>query len=354
MAIKPVYGKTDIPIELTLKYWAKTTWQAGIKDSFFHKFMGHDQKSIVHVKEELHKGKGTSINIALRLPLLGAGRIEGQKLEDHEEKLRFANFDVYLHQIRHATRIEGKFEEQKTQIELRRESKNALSDWWANWFDTSIFAVATGIMPDWVDTTNGDQFPFELEAPTKDRVLYAGSATSESTITPGDTFSTKMIGKARRLARADKNKAIRPIRIDGKETYVMIIDQYQKRDLQRDPVWLEAQKHANVRGEKNPIFSGALGIYDGIVIHECLNVPRTATGADGAMVGHALFLGAQAITLAEGQPMDWDEELYDYGNEYGVGVSRMLGLKKSRFKYDGENWTDYGVINVMTSSEDND
>ena len=347
----PVYGKTEVPVELTLKWWAKATWQAGIKESYFYRFMGHDSKSIVHVKEELEKGKGTSINIALRLPLVGAGKIEGQQLENNEEALQFADFDVYLHQIRHATRIKGKFEEQKTQINLRKESHEALADWWANWLDQSIFGIATGIQPDFVDTTNGDVFPFTLDTPTADRIIYGGSATAENTITPADTFDTKLIGKAKRMARADKIKAIRPIRIDGQERYVMVLDQYQMRDLRRDPVWIEAQQHANIRGEKNPIFSGASGIYDGVVIHECLNVPRTATGASGAMVGHALFLGAQAITFAEGSKMRWDEETFDYGNEYGVSVERMLGLKKSQFKYDGTNWTDYGLINVMTSSE---
>ena len=132
--------------------------------------------------------------------------------------------------------------------------------------------------------------------------------------------------------------------------YVMVIDPYQARDLRQDPRWLEAQQHANIRGEKNPIFSGAMGVYEGVVIHEHLRVPRTDTGSGGAKVGHALFLGAQACIFAEGAPPRWEEDTFDYGNEYGVSIDRMFGLKKAQFAYDGITPTDFGVINVMTSS----
>ncbi|MBR3745429.1 MAG: DUF4043 family protein, partial [Selenomonadaceae bacterium] len=47
--------------------------------------------------------------------------------------------------------------------------------------------------------------------------------------------------------------------LHGLETYIMIIDQWQARDLKNDQTWIEAQQYANVRGNDNPIFSGALG-----------------------------------------------------------------------------------------------
>ena len=174
--------------------------------------------------------------------------------------------------------------------------------------------------------------------------------TAENAITTSDVFSADLIGKARRMAQADELTAVQPIRIDGRETYVMVIDPYQARDLRQDTKWIEAQEYANVRGEKNPIFSGAMGVYEGVVIHEHLRVPRTATGASDAMVGHALFLGAQACIFAEGEAPHWEEDTFDYGNQYGVSIDRMFGLKKSQFKYDGTNLTDFGVINVLTSS----
>ena len=81
----PTYGDTKIPDSLVLKSWAKKTWQAGIKESYFSKFMGRDAKSIIHVKEELSRGRGTTINIPLLMPLFGAGIIGDNILEGNEE-----------------------------------------------------------------------------------------------------------------------------------------------------------------------------------------------------------------------------------------------------------------------------
>lgn len=351
--VKAAVTSETIPQSLVLKSWAKKTWETGIKESFFSKFMGRDAKSIIHVKEELSRGRGTSINIPLLMPLVGAGVIEDDMLEGKEESLVYRDFDVPLSRVRHAVRLAGRFEEQKTQLHLREDARTALSEWLAKYLDLSIFAILTGTTPPFIKAVT-DIFPFTIDPPTADRKIFAKTAASESAIAAADTFDTDIIGRAKRLARADESFAIRPIRVDGRETYVMVIDQWQARDLKRDTNWIEAQKHANIRGEKNPIFSGAIGIWDGVVIHECNRVPRTKTGSGSGdnqvMVGHALFLGAQACVFAEGEAPRWVEKTFDFENQYGVSIGRMFGLKKSQFKFDGTNWTDFGVINVLTSS----
>lgn len=343
------FADTTIALELVLKAWAKQAYESGIHDSFFSKFMGASPKDIVHVKTELSKGDGDTITIPLLLPLNGTGVMDDNIMEGNEEPLSYRSFQVGIRQVRNAVRLNGRFEEQKTQVNMRKDARSALSEWLSMWIDTSIFSVLTGIRPPW-DNGGTSVFPFPLYAPSTDRVVFGGSATAESGITTSDKFSADLIGKAKRLATMNEDTAIRPINVDGRSTYVMVIDPYQARDLRDDPKWLEAQKHANVRGEKNPIFSGAMGIYDGIVIHEHNRVPRTATGSSGEFVGHALFLGAQAVTFAEGKAPTWEEKTFDYGNKYGVSIGRMMGLQKSAFRYDGVNWTDFGVVNVMTSS----
>ena len=335
----PTFGNTTIPTELILKSWAKSTWDFGVKESYFSRFMGSGRDSVVQVHEDLSKGKGTSIEISLIMPLNGAGIIEDNLLEGNEEHMNYRSCTVWLSRVRNAVRLKGRFEEQKSQQNLRIDMRTVLSNWLGRYLDLSIFSVLTGTQPSFAANTGTTpytiQLPYTIEPPTPDRVLFAGGATSEATITTSDVFNADLIGKARRMAQADELTAVQPIRVDGKETYVMLIDPYQARDL---------------RGEKNPIFSGAKGVYEGVVIHEHLRVPRTDTGQSGAKVGHALFLGAQACIMAEGEAPRWEEDTFDYGNQYGVSIDRMFGLKKSQFKYDGTNLTDFGVINVMTSS----
>jgi N4-gp56 family major capsid protein len=182
--------------------------------------------------------------------------------------------------------------------------------------------------------------------------VFGGTATAESGITTADKFSADLIGIAKRKATIDEDTAIRPVNVDGHDTYCMVISPQQARDLRNDTKWIEAQKHANIRGEKNPIFSGAMGIYEGVVIHENNRVPVTASGSSGLAVGHALFLGAQAVTFAEGTAPVWREKKFDYDNMYGASIGRMFGVAKSAFKFDGTNLEDFGVVNVLTAAED--
>lgn len=349
------FAETTVPESLVQMAWAKDTWTTGVQESYFNKFMGHDAKSIIQIKEELSKGDGTSIRIPLLMPLSGAGITGDDMLEGNEEAMSYKDFNVYLQRVRNAVKLAGKFEEHKTQINMRKDAKTSLADWLSTYIDCSIFSVLTGVLSselNWTEST----FPFPLEAPSADRLLIANGRASEAAITASDTFNTDIIGMAKRKAMESSSKKIRPINVDGKATYVMVIDQWQARDLKNDPKWIESQQQGNVRGEKNPIFSGALGMWDGVVIHENNRIPRTETGATSGdshvKVSHGLFLGAQACVFAEGEPAEWNEKTFDYGNQYGVSFGRMFGLQKSKFMFDGANYTDFGCINVLTSSVD--
>ncbi len=317
--------------ELVQQAWAKDTWKAGVEQTFFDKFTGTGADSIVQVRTELQKGDGDTINIPLLMKLKGEGVTGDNQLEGNEEALIYRNFKVTIDQLRHAVRLRGKMDEKKTQINMRKDAKMALSYWLANTIDGKIFkALSTD--------------------PTKDRVCFAGAETSEGAITADDKFTADIIGKAKRIAMADKDTMIRPVKVNGHDTYVLVIDQYQARDLMNDEKWLNAQQYANVRGEKNPIFSGALGMYDGVVVHQSNDIIREAKGASSTITSHALFLGAQAVVLAVGDNPTWNEDDFDYHNQVGFEFGRIFGIAKTQFKFNGVDLTDFGCVNVITSS----
>ena len=322
----------DVAPELRMQAWAKEVYEAGRRKSFFDKFTGTSPNSIIQVKEELTRQAGDAIIIPLLMPLTGSGISGDNILEGNEEALVYRDFKVTIDQIRNGVLIKGRMAEKQTQINMRKDAREALSDWLATYVDKKIFEVLS-------------------TDPTPDRIVYGGSATSEDSIGAADIFDTSLIGKAKRVALADENTMVKPIKIDGKDTYIMIVDQYQARDLVNDEKWLAAQQYANVRGENNPIFSGALGVYDGVILHQCNRILRTDTGSGGTKVGHALFLGAQAAVFAEGESPRWEEDVFDYGNKAGFSFGRIFGVAKTQFKYDGENLTDFGCINVLTASE---
>lgn len=340
---------TSAPPELVPKYWAKKIWETGKRKSYFSRFMGKGSSNIIQIVKDLSKNEGDNLRIPLRLPLTGAGRVGDDELVGHEEITNHSWCDVTINQIRHATKILGRFAEKITFLPLREEANAQLSDWLRDYIDYSWFSIFTGTTHPFIRTTS-DKFAFPIDQPSADRIMYAGGRTAINQITPTDKFDTDLISKAKLMASVDPYKQITPINVDGHETYIMLVHPYQLRDLRADPKWIDAQQYANVRGENNPIFKGSEGIWDGVVIHKNSKVPITNDGNGGTEVGHALLLGGQAGIFAEGMAPFYETEDWDYKNKKGFSIGRMCGMKKTQFKFDGVNDTDFGVINVMTAA----
>jgi N4-gp56 family major capsid protein len=154
----------------------------------------------------------------------------------------------------------------------------------------------------------------------------------------------KVLDAAKQMAKL-ASPMIRPVRVDGKEYYVAILHPYDATNLRQDPVWNQAQRDANVRGETNPIFSGALGIYNGIVLHEHEYVYRTNDGSGAAYVARNVLCGQQAGVIAWGASVQWVEKSFDYGNSWGISCGAIFGVIKPLF-----NSVDYGVVTMFSAS----
>ena len=84
--------------------------------------------------------------------------------------------------------------------------------------------------------------------------------------------------------------------------------------------WLDVQKAAMMGGQvtNSPIYTGALGEYNGVIIRSSQDVTQGVSSTAGTAittVRRAILLGAQAAVIAYGQgnygPMQyrWNEEL---------------------------------------------
>jgi len=143
--------------------------------------------------------------------------------------------------------------------------------------------------------------------------------------------------------------------VGGSPKYVCFLHPYQVYSLRTDATanrvtWYDAQKALVSGGEKsNGIFTGALGEYNGVVLHESTRIPLAP---NTTTVRRAVFCGAQAAAIAYGREtpgdgrMNWTEELFDYGNQLGVSGGLIWGIKKSRF-----NSIDFSTIALPTHAE---
>jgi N4-gp56 family major capsid protein len=195
---------------------------------------------------------------------------------------------------------------------------------------------------------------------TSANTIYSGDATSQTGLGSNDQFSLADIDYCVEKAKT-LTPPIRPTQYDGKDMYVMVLHPYSVTDLRLDVAasayftWPDIQMYANKRGLSNPIFTGALGVYNNVVLIEAERIKSSLTGAAVNTVARNLFLGAQAGVFAMGGAYDsieknrvgkdnlmsWYEETDDYGNEKGISVGAIFGMNKSVF-----NSKDYGLITV--------
>ena len=133
------------------------------------------------------------------------------------------------------------------------------------------------------------------------------------------------------------------LRVDGMDKYIMLVHPWAARDLKDDPKWLAAQQNANLRGSKNPIFTGSLGEYDGVILYEYERVQTGNIGASSANVCQNLLL---VNRLHVSQYLD----RRNTSNKQTITATSLVTALRSIGAVEKTNFNgkDYGVINVMT------
>lgn len=316
-------NQVNIPANLVPKVWANKVWHEGVKDSYFDKFTAMDGSNVVHQNKDLTNVKGDSVVFGLMMNLNGPGVEGNQKLAGAEDTLNIYDFTVQTKLIRNAvSRYEA--DDQKTQYDMLKEIKGALKQWLADWYDNKLISELS------------------FTASSSKEAVYASAAGTLSSITANDKLTTTVISRAKRKAMLHAPK-VQPIKVDGMDKYIMLVSPWAARDLKDDPKWLAAQQNANIRGSKNPIFTGALGEYDGVILYEYERVANQPNGASGANVCYNTLLGRQAACFAVARPAKHIEQTDDYGNIAGNGIAFYGEVKRTKF-----NNKDYGSIQVLT------
>jgi N4-gp56 family major capsid protein len=346
---------------LAVKLWAKKLYREALKECFVGKFIGSTQDSLIYEKDETSKSAGDRITVGLRMQLTGAGVAGDGTLEGQEESLTTYDDSILIDQLRHAVRSDGKMSEQRVPFSVRDEAMNGLRDWWADRIDTAFFNHIGGNTGQADLRYTGSNATVAPSTTTGNaRIVYGPddetTENSLSSASASNNFQLTIIDKAVTLAKT-ANPLIRPVKTSRGPKYVAFLHPYQVYSLKTDATaarvtWYDAQKALVTGGDKeNGIFSGALGEYNGVILHESTRVPLSA--ASGVTtVRRAVLCGAQAATIAFGRetPSDseakWVEELFDYGNQLGVSAGMIWGLKKSRF-----NSIDFGTIVMATHAE---
>lgn len=353
--------------------WSMDLWKQARNQSFINRFLGKGPTSLVqHITELKKTEKGARAVITLLADLTGDGVAGDRTLEGNEEAMQTYDQVIRIDQLRHANRHEGRMADQKSIVEFRGNSRDVLSYWLADRIDQLAFLTMSGVSyakKNNGGTRVGSDFPFlefaaDVAAPTAARrvrwngttkTLVPGGATTD--VAAADTPMWEMFVQLKAYA---KERYMRGVGSQGgEETFHAFLTPTAMARLKQDDTYMLNLRHAQERAGGNALFTGSSVKIDGIYLHEFRHVYNTSGAASGSKWGsdgkvdgcQVLFCGAQALGMADIGAPEWNEEGFDYGNQQGIAIGKMLGFLKPKFGniYENGSVEDFGVISAYVA-----
>lgn len=353
--------------------WSMDLWKQARNFSFVNKFMGKGQNSMIqHITELKKSEKGARAVITLLADLEGDGVAGDRTLEGNEEAMKSYEQVIRIDMLRHANRHEGRMADQKSIVEFRNNSRDVLAYWLADRVDQMAFQTLAGISyaykPDGSTRVGSDlpnlEFAADVTAPSSRRALNWDNTTglltlggTSTAVTADSTPSWRMLVAIKAYL---KDEYVRGIRQGGNSEYYNVFMTPQAlASLKNDADYLAALRNAGARStSSNELFTGDVVMVDGLKIHEFRHVPNTQGvvapnkyGGSGDIDGcQVLVCGAQAMGMADIGAPEWVEKGFDYENQQGISVAKILGFLKPRFHsiYAG-SVQDFGVASIYAA-----
>lgn len=351
------------------------------------------QTNFVQLFDETQKGPGDTIKYDLIPNAQGPGVLGDALIAGHEVPYTALQDTFIINQLRQAHLLDGVMSQQRVPYSMRDAAKTSLANWSKEAFDCGLMNQLGGNTyaqtSFWGINMTGLN---AVVAPTTDHHFIVNHGTvasgaAETDLVPGDVFSIEVIPQIVSMAQT-YSMPIKPTIIKGIEIAgVLFLTAQQVRDMKRNytpgewgDIYGRAMQGGQITG--NPIFTGAIGMIENVVIHQDTHVPwgntvqntvtvvnpdRTVTtvAAPNALgvaatgvtsVGRGVFVGAQAACLAfggytdgpGGEPlrMRWVEELLDAGNQLRVTAGMIFGIHKTQF-----NSSDYATIVISSYNQ---
>jgi N4-gp56 family major capsid protein len=374
--------------------WAKERFAYSMPNIMMTPLMGSNGSSFIHVNKDLLTQPGKNVVFDADQPISGAGVGDDGDTTGKAQQMKLRNMTVNVHQRSTRVQSAGAYSEQITNVYgaegFRKRAMEQLSAWDKECIENDILTAAYG-------GYNENSGSSEIETinesyPTTNRIYYGGQSAAgtlghsgvtygtDALLTAGtqtdNLMGTKLLEMIKRKAVAcaprirggkviDLSKATKfDVRTGPTGTvlgyfFIVFIHPLQTKAIREetgDTGWKEAMAQAQVRGNQNPIFSGAAFMWDGMIVWEYDRVP-TRTGAAGKTlaegfllntlrtettdacantrtVARAFLMGAQAICFAWARHPDWKEDFYDVDKGV-VKTTMMYGAKRSNFNEHG-------------------
>lgn len=324
---------TDIATShgLTVEQWKAGLFEKYQEMTFFGKFKGTSEGSVVRVDRDLAKQPGDAITFGFANSIRGTAGVTGNTpLEGHDgtnyvvnnEAMSFNNQRVVIDQVRQSIKLAGIMTEKRVAFNMRNQAKGQLTDWMAYNEDQSIFTAINSADAVLTSFVSGTGLTYDSIVDMKLQAMF-----------PSDD----------NIGTGEKTRKLEPIRIEGgEELFVLGVNPSDASAFKKSSDYKAFNQYAGMRGSENPIFTGSLGVWNNVVVHE----------HSSFAVGAPVLMGSNAVLLAFGKEIMYGEDTFDYDNQTGfmIGSVRGVQLAKSDNTDDNASGSSYGAIKFNIAS----
>lgn len=343
----------------TVKKWEKKTWIEAYQQSAFGLLAmgGSIYDASAYFRNDNGRGDNITFDYVAKLTDIPLG--EGSTAFGNEEALDIGshNMSINLTRIAVSNPNNGTIEQQRTNIQFDEVTANTQAGRAVELMDSSCFQQLAGVNPTSF-TLNGTTYTTSAAklqvqghntptAPTTNRIIRAGGAASDETLTAADTFTMDLLDFAVEKIMANDQ----PLKPCDDGYYKLFLHPYQVTALRQDSSgkiqWYQ-NNLAEIQGgkESNMIFRYSekpvlVGSYLNVKIYQAPRVAQGANSSSSAVittVRRAVMVGKDALSFASpfggigtndrDVPFKMYVQLSDYDYLKGMDLRSLYGIKK--------------------------
>lgn len=329
----------------------------------------------------------------LKAQLTGEGVVGNADFDTNFDSLEILSQTIYPRVVGNALKSPIKQYSAMQMIDFTKEAVDSLTLWTREYRDRALITALSNDFTNCVvcDETND----------YKDTTQESSVQEAAKKIKKGDVCNVKAIRRAIFMARSGINYKgkeafpIKPIKSErvtegglslAHTGYLILLDTYAVNQLKNDVEWIEMQKYAGIRGEKNRLFTGIVGEIDGSLVIDMgvwtkmqsgflnsevsdsefnqyinaqnhKNITPPSQYANGQAVCIGALIGASALVIAGDDSTNfYIDDTQDAGRKIVCGVDKLMAISKGKFESEAGSLspysnTDFAAIGIFSSKE---
>ena len=316
--------------------YAKDIIHEAIKEAYVSKYMGPGINNVFQERSEIHKQKGDKMMFDLLIEFSASPRTGHDERTGNEEKMTMYTDDVLLDSTWHGFVKYGRLDDEYSVKNMLSEAKQMNKQYFQN--------LLNEYCTKWLCGNTSLGWPESVAAHATSRIKFGGNATistwtaGTSDIATGDYMGAREVSYIKyHTIQADPK--FKPLNVEGGNYWVLFAHPRQIFSLKQDSTFQNAQRDAFPRASTNPLFTGAVGMWDGVIISSNEHILTGNSNTEA----RAVLAGQQAAMVAMGPAPLATEEHTNHMDRHAVGIEWVWGIKRSVF-----NSVDFGSMALDT------